>query len=103
MVLLGKCFDYVSLKLKVVVRCGDPKLLVEAKKSYWGAKNVNTKDCALKGSDLCDSTKQKRHVAPNADCNSHRPNKVQLLHARLLSNFLKDVGNAYQYMGIVEC
>jgi hypothetical protein len=51
MVLLGKGFDYVSLKLKFVAKCGDPKPLVEAKKSYQGAKNVNTGDCALKESD----------------------------------------------------
>lgn len=38
------------MKLKVVVRCGDPELLANAMKSYLGALNLNTRDCLLEGS-----------------------------------------------------
>lgn len=43
----GKGTIYVSLKLRVVVKCGDPKLLENAMKSYPSAETLNTSDCAL--------------------------------------------------------
>ena len=69
----GKGLDPTSLKLKDVAMCGDPKLLVEAMKSYPGAKDLNTRDCALEGSELFGSTKQKLDLPSRADCDSHRP------------------------------
>ena len=39
-------------------------------------KGANTRDCALEGSELFGSTKQKLNLPPDVDCNSHRPDKV---------------------------
>lgn len=72
----GKGRDLASLKLKVTARCGDPEMLVDAMKSYPGAEDVNTRDCALEGSKLFGSTKRKFNLPPGADCDSHRPDKV---------------------------
>ena len=72
----GKGPDSASLKLKAAARCGDPKILVDAMKSYPGAKDVNIRDCALEGSQLFGSTKRKLNMPPGADCDSHRPDKV---------------------------
>ena len=60
----GKGLDSASLKLKVAARCGDLKLLADAMKSYPGAEDLNTKDCALKGSELFGSTKRKFDLPP---------------------------------------
>ena len=65
-----------SLKLKATARCGDPKLLVDAMKSYMGVEDLNTRDYTLEGSELFRSTKWKLDLPPRADCNSHRPDKV---------------------------
>ena len=46
----GKGTDFASLKLKPVVRCGDPKMLANAMKSYSGAEGANTRDYAFKES-----------------------------------------------------
>ena len=54
----GKGLDYASLKLKATARCGDPKILADAMKSYLGAEGANTINCALEGSELFGSTKQ---------------------------------------------
>jgi hypothetical protein len=72
----GKGPDFASLKLKVAARCGDPKLLADAMKSYPGVEDLNTRDCALEGSELFGSTKRKLDMPPDADCDSHRPDKV---------------------------
>ena len=64
----GKGPDFASLKLKAASRCGDLKKLVDTIKSYLGAEGAKTKDCALEGSELFGSTKQK--------LNMHRPDKV---------------------------
>ena len=72
----GKGPDSASLKLKAAARCGDPKMLADAMKSYPGAEDVNTRDCALEGSELFGSTKRKLNLPPGADCDSHRPDKV---------------------------
>ena len=58
----GKGPDSASLKLKATARCGDPKMLVDAMKSYLGVEGTKTKDCALEGSELFRSTKQKINV-----------------------------------------
>jgi len=72
----GKGPDFVSLKLKVVGRCEDPKLLADAMNSYPSAEDLNTKDCALEGSELFVSTKRKLNLPPGADCDSYRCDKV---------------------------
>ena len=72
----GKGRDLASLKLKVTAMCGDPKILVDAIKSYPGADDVNTRYCTLEGSKLFGSTKCKFNLPPGADCDSHRPDKV---------------------------
>ena len=51
---IGKGLDSTSLKLKVAARCGDLKLLAKAMKSYPGAEDLNTRDCALKGLSCLD-------------------------------------------------
>ena len=63
--------DFTSLKLKVDARCGDPKLLANAMKSYLEAEYPNTRDCDLEGFELFGSIKQKLDLPPGADCNSH--------------------------------
>ena len=72
----GKGPDSASLKLKAATMYGDPKMLVDAMKSYPGAKDVNTRYCALEGSELFGSTKRKSNLPPGADCDSHRLDKV---------------------------
>ena len=72
----GKGFDSVSLKLKTATMCEDPKMLIDTMKSYPGAEDVNTRDSALEGSELCGSTKRKVNLLPGVDCDSHRPEKV---------------------------
>ena len=72
----GKGHDSASLKLKAIARCGDLKLLANATKSYPGAEYLNTRICALEGSELFESTKRKFDLPPGADCDSHRPDKV---------------------------
>ena len=56
--------------------CRDPKLLADVMKSYPRLENLNTWDCALEGSELFRSTKQKFDLLPGVDCDSHRPDKV---------------------------
>jgi hypothetical protein len=68
---IGKGPNFASLKLKVVFRCGDPKLLAYAMKSYAGLEYLNTRDCALEGSELFGSTKQKLDLPHGVDCDSH--------------------------------
>ena len=72
----GKGSDSASLKLKVVARCGDPKLLADAMKSYPGLEALNTRNCVLEGFELFGSTKRKLDLSPGVDCDSHRPDKV---------------------------
>ena len=55
----GKGLDSMSLKLKAATTCEDPKILGDAMKSYLMAKNINTRDCTLEGSELFGSTKRK--------------------------------------------
>ena len=75
----SKWYYFVSLKLKVVAKCGDPKLLVDAMKSYPRLEDLNIKDCALEGLELFGSTKHKRLICHNVDCDSHQPDKVNYL------------------------
>lgn len=44
---IGKGLDFMSLKLKVVANCGDPKLFVVAMKSYMGVKNISIQRIVL--------------------------------------------------------
>ena len=74
-----KGHDLASAKLKAAAKCGDPKHLVDAMKSFPGAEDVNTRDCALEGSELFGSTKRKLNIPPGADCDSHRPDNVKFL------------------------
>lgn len=64
---IGKGPNSTSLKLKVVARFGDPKLMVDAMKSYLGVKVLNTWDCALEGLEFFGSTKYKLELPPGAD------------------------------------
>ena len=72
----GKGPDQPSLKLKAAAHIGDPKLLAEAMRSYHGAKGLNTRDCALEGSELFGSTNRKLDLPPGSECDFHRPDKV---------------------------
>ena len=42
----------MSLKLKVVTRCRDLKLLAKVMKAYLGIEDLNTMTCALQGSNF---------------------------------------------------
>ena len=75
----GKWSNSASLKLKVDARCGDPKLLVDAMKSYPGLEALDTRDCALEGSELFGSTKRKLDLASGVHYNSHRPDKMKYM------------------------
>lgn len=72
----GKGLVSASLKIKVVVRYRDPKILTEAMVCFTRAKDLNTRDWALKGLELFGSTKQKLDLPSNVDCDLHQPNKV---------------------------
>ena len=50
----GKGSDYESFKLKITTMCGDPKILLDAIKSYPGVEDLNTMDYALKGLSCLD-------------------------------------------------
>jgi hypothetical protein len=45
-------------------------------KSYPGLEDLNTRDCALEGSELFGTTKRKFDLPPGVNCDSHRPDKV---------------------------
>jgi hypothetical protein len=45
-------------------------------KSYPGLEDLNTRDCALEGSELFGTTKRKLDLPLGVKCDSHRPNKV---------------------------
>lgn len=68
--------DSTSLKMNVVVKCGDPKLLVDAMKSYAWVQDLNTKDCTLEMFEHFGSTKHKFILPPCANCHSHQSNKA---------------------------
>lgn len=55
----GKGHYSTSLKPKVASKCGDSMLLMKVMKFLWGAKDVNTRDCALRGWELFGPTIQK--------------------------------------------
>ena len=67
---------FCILELKVAARCGHPKLLADAMKSYPGLQDLNTRDCALEGFELFGSTKWKLDLLSSEDCDSHRLDKV---------------------------
>ena len=48
----------------------------DAMNSYQVAKNVNTRDCALEGSELFGSTKCKLNLSPGVEYDSHQSDKV---------------------------
>lgn len=52
------------LRLKAPTMCEDPKLLAAAMKSYSRAKDLNTRDCTLKRSELFGFTKHKLNTFP---------------------------------------
>lgn len=57
--------------MKVGAKCGDPKLLAHAMKSYPGEEDLNIRDCALEGFELFGSTKGKFDMPSGVDRNSH--------------------------------
>lgn len=61
-VYIAKGLDLASLKFKVAAMCGDPKLIVDAIKSYYGASEEI---------ELFGSTKRKPDLPPGDDCGSH--------------------------------
>lgn len=65
------------MKLKVVARCGDSKLLVYAIQSYLGVEYLNTRNYTLEGCECFWFTKWKLDQSPGADCDSHQSNKVK--------------------------
>lgn len=67
--------DPTILKLKVVMRCGDLKVLMEAVKSCPRAEDLNSIDCALESSKLFGSTEGNLDLPLGVDCNSHRMTK----------------------------
>ena len=67
----SKGHDSTSLKLKAIAKCGDPRPMVEAMKSYLGIEGLRTKDCALEGTKLFASTKWKLDLPLGADYDSH--------------------------------
>lgn len=69
----GKGLDPMSLKLRTTPVCGDPNVLIDAIKSYPGAEDVNIRDCALKGSKLFGSNKQKLNMPHGVNYGSHQP------------------------------
>ena len=63
----GKGLDATSLKLKVVARFGDPKVLAKVMKFYLGVEDLNTKNCVLDGLELFGFTKRlTSHLVSNA-------------------------------------
>ena len=68
---LGNGQDQASLKLKVVAHTGNPKLLAKAMGSYPGAKDLNTRNCALEGFELFGSTKRKLDLPLGSKYDSH--------------------------------
>ena len=68
--------DSASLKLKAAVICGDLKMFVDAIKFYPKAEDVNTRDCALEGSELFGFTKRKFNLPLTADCDAHQLDKI---------------------------
>jgi hypothetical protein len=75
--------DQTSLKLKAAAHISDPKLLAEAMRSYPGAEDLNTRNCALEGFELFGSTKRKLNLPPGSEYDSHRPDKVKYSIAHL--------------------
>ena len=63
--------NLTSLKVKACTMCGDPKMLVDATKSYLGAEDVKTRNCALEVFKLFGSTKRKLNIPPGVDYESH--------------------------------
>lgn len=76
-----KGLDFVSLILKDHAKCGDPKPLADAMKSYHWAEYLNIRGCALEESKLFGSTKWQLDLPPGVDCDSHRPYEVTYLIA----------------------
>ena len=72
----GKGPYQTSLKLKAAAHTGDPKLLAEAMRSYPGAEDLNTRSCAMEGSELFGSTKRKLDLPPGSEYDSHHHDKV---------------------------
>ena len=85
----GKGLD--SMSLKVATWYGNPKLLVDAIKSYLGVEDLYTGDCALEGFEFFGSTKQKLNVPLGVDCDSHRLDKLNYLIPRPNTKAKKDM------------
>jgi hypothetical protein len=73
---IRKGHDSTSLKLNIVAKCGDPKMLADAMKFSPRVEDPNTKDCALEDLELFGSTKQKLDLPPKVDCDPHQPKKM---------------------------
>ena len=73
---LGKGPDQASLKLKVAAHTNDLKLLAEAMRSYPGVEYLNTRNCALEGSELFGSTTRKLELPSRSEYDFYRPKKM---------------------------
>ena len=68
--------NHSSLNLKAAIKCSTLKLSADAMKEYFGTTNSNTWDCDFESSELYKPTKYYFDWPPGADCDSHRPDKV---------------------------
>lgn len=66
----SKGHDSTSLKPKAIAKCGYPRSMAKAIKSYLGVEGLNTKDCALEGTKLFGSTKHKFNFPPSIEYDS---------------------------------
>ena len=73
---IGKDPDFAPLRLKLLA---NPKLLADVMKSYPGAEDLNTRDCALDWSQLFGSTKWKLDMPSSADCRFTSTRQSELL------------------------
>lgn len=67
----------MSLKLEVAMRITDLHILADAMRSYPNVRHMNTKTCALEGSELFGSTKRTLNLPPWLKYDSHSPNRVK--------------------------
>ena len=73
---LGKRPYQTSSNLKAAMHTNDPKLLVEAMRSYPVVKDLNRRNCALEIFKSLGSTKRKLDIPPRFEYDFHNPDKV---------------------------
>lgn len=73
---IGNGPNSTSMNVRLEPGLGIPNFVQMPLRSYLGAKDLKTKDCALKGLELFGCTKWKLNLQRGFDCNSHLPNNV---------------------------